>query len=206
MVKKLSLYLLVAIGLFAGSGCSRTVNQDKFLEYVNNPDKGLLHEREINGVQLNIAYKPTALVAHNELWHNDSLTETDIHSTLERYAPYHYFQVSISQGGKEILSHASDKQKFGMLVNQFAFGMGEDAFLITAEQDTLPLVDFIYPRYFGMAPSTDILFAFKREENPTEQLRFELGDFGMSTGSTRYKFDTKDINKSNSIRISYKKR
>lgn len=152
-----------------------------------------MQEKDVNGIHIKLTYRPTEMLVYQELNGRDSVSKQDIKEARERYGKQHYFVLSISQGGKEILSNAADRQRFSMLVNQFAFGMGQCVTLTTAERDTLPLLDFNYPRYFGMAPSTDILFAFEKEKKGTEYLDFSLNEFGLKTGNTRFRILIKKI-------------
>ncbi|HBO75035.1 MAG TPA: hypothetical protein DD653_10150 [Marinilabiliales bacterium] len=185
----------ILILLAALTACHRSFTKEELMAYVNNPKNGLVQEKEINGTRLKLTYKPYQLLAWQEMQAVDTLTPEKEKEILSRYSQQHYFVLSISQGGKEILSNAADRQRFSQMVSQFAFGMGQTVTLTTAEQDTLPLLDFIYPRMYGMAPSTDILFAFTREKTKTEYLTFYLDEFGLRTGETRFVILNREMNK-----------
>lgn len=187
--------MLIFFGLGFLISCNRTLSQEELIAYVQNPKNGLVHEKELNGTKLKLTYKPYQLLVQQEMQGIDSLTKEKEQEILKRYSQQDYFVLSISQGGKEILSSAADRQKFSQMVNQFAFGMGQSVMLTTAERDTLPLLDFHYPRLYGMAPSTDILFVFEKEKQKTEYLTFYLDEFGLRTGDTRFKIEAGSIKK-----------
>lgn len=186
--------ILVCIWLLAGS-CSHSMSYEKAIDYVNNPKNGLVQEKEINGVKYKLTYRPGDILVCQELSGRENISEKDISEARKRYSQQHYFLLSITQGGKEILSTAVDKERFSMLVNQLSFGMGAKVLLTTQERDTLQLLDFQSPRYFGLSPATDILFAFEKKDIRTQTLIFTLEEFGLSTGNTRFIFNLNDIKK-----------
>ena len=47
------------------------------------------------------------------------------------------------------------------MVNQLAFGMREKVHVYTQKKDTLEMLDYNYPRMYGMSPTTDILLIYK---------------------------------------------
>ena len=200
-IRVLKVPIILILVVIIGSACNKTLTPKELISYVNNPDNGLVHEKEINGIKLKLAYKPHQLLAFQEIMAIDSLTKVKEREITKRYNQQHYFVLSISQGGKEILSSAADRQRFSQLVSQFAFGMGQKITLTTAENDTLTLLDFHYPRMYGMAPSTDILFVFEKEKQKTKSLIFYIDEFGLRTGNTRFKIHTQDIHKINNTNI-----
>lgn len=194
MLSKITIYLTILLLALLTSACSRTMSYEKMVEFINNPENGLVQKKSINGIDFKLTYQPTDLLVFNELRGNDTISEEQLNETRMKYLGQHYFILSVSSGGKEILSNASNRQSFSIMVNQLSFGMGSKVLLTTDERDTLNLLDFQSPRYFGMAESTDILFAFRKNMVNTKSLLFTLSEFGLKTGDLRFVFDTENIN------------
>ena len=86
------------------------------------------------------------------------------------------------------------KANFSRLSRKLSFGMAEAVQLYTSQRDTLQLIDFIYPKMYGMSQSTDVLFVFQKEELTTDgDINFVLEDIGLGTGNIKFKFQNDRI-------------
>jgi hypothetical protein len=168
------------------------MSYEEMVDYVNNPKNGLTQEKVINGTKIKLTYRPTEMMVLQEL-RQEEVSREKIKQVGKKYAPNHYFVLSYSHGGKEILNNASDRQRFSYMVNQFSFGIGNNVVLTTAERDTLPLIDFHSSRTYGIANSTDILFVFNKEQKKTKHYIFKLKEFGLRTGDIQFQQDVKKI-------------
>ncbi|MNL40457.1 hypothetical protein D3C87_1628060 [compost metagenome] len=102
----------------------------------------------------------------------------------------------MSKNNQELLNGvAQDKAKFSQMVNDLAFGMEDKLHVYTPEKDTLALVDFIYPRMYGMSNSTSIMIVYPRDEKYLKQdyLNFVIEDLGLETGDVKFKINTKAL-------------
>jgi len=128
---------------------------------------------------------------------DDNSNKEEIKELRKKYSKYMYFNLSMSKGNHELLSTApKNRNEFGAMVNQLAFGMGDKVHLYTQQKDTLELLDFVYPRMYGMSRSTDLLFVYPRDkENLNEEyLNFTIEDLGLFTGEIKFKIPIKKIN------------
>ena len=87
------------------------------------------------------------MLVKQELGDNLSQSEVEVSRIKElrnNYNKYLYFNLSMSQNNQELLSTApKNRNEFGAMVNQLAFGMGDKVHLFTQSKDTLELADFI---------------------------------------------------------------
>ena len=204
MMHKACSLLLVALSLTIFlSSCKKQVNEKELINYIKNPDNGILIEKEIGTVNYKVYYKPSDLLVNQEVTAYEIKTDSLIKLYQDIYAKNLYFMVSISQNNQEVLNNlAGNKQRFGSMVNQLAFGMDQKVTLTTSEKDTLYLKDYIYPRTYGVGNSTDMLFAFENKNiNKAEWLQLLIEDFGLQTGDVRFKFLTKDIRKTPTLKF-----
>ncbi len=175
----------------------------ELMEYIKEPDHGYYYEKTVNGVDFSILYKPTDLMVNQEL--PEERIAAVIDSVRNKYDKYLYFTLSMSKNDHELLSNvAGNKQKFGAMVNELAFGMEQKVHLYTPKKDTIEMADYIYPRMYGMSGSTTMLFVYPREEEAMkeEYLNITIEDLGFYTGEVKFKIPTKIFN--NEPRVRFK--
>ncbi|MGY0408628.1 MAG: hypothetical protein ACWIPJ_09805 [Polaribacter sp.] len=170
--------------------------------YLKDKDNGYLQQKNINGYDFSLLYKPTDLLVEQELGEDKS--KEKIIALREKYQKYMYFTLSMSRNGKELLSTTpKNRQEFGAMVNQLAFGMREKVNLFTQKKDTLELLDYNYPRMYGMSQSTSILFVYPRDKKylKEETLNFTIQDLGTYTGEVKFKIATEKINNEPELKL-----
>ncbi len=185
---------LILTGLLAIScGTKSFDSKDELWTYLMHDDHGYHQEKDVNGIHYAITYKPTDLLVAQEL--NEEYSIEDIIRLREKYGKYLYFNLSISSNGKELLSQSANREEFGAMVNQLAFGMEQKLNLITEKQDTIPLQDYAYPRLYGLGKSTDMLLVYERTSKIITQnfIRLTIQDLGFGTGEVAFKIPTEYI-------------
>lgn len=163
--------------------------------YIKDTDNGYLQNKTVNGVEFSLLYKPTDLLVEQELvdYSEDSL----IKRYRNKYKDFMYFTLSMAKNNRELLSNvAGNKQQFGAMVGELAFGMGQKVHLYTSQKDTITLTDYIYPRMYGMSGATTMLFVYPRNKKELEKeyLNFTIEDLGFYTGEVKFKVPTAIIN------------
>lgn len=190
---KKSFFLFVIV--FVVSCSSKTFsNKEDLWQYLRDEDHGYLQTKKVNGYKFSVLYKPTDLLVEQEL--DSSTAPEKIMQLRDKYKKYLYITLSISKNNKELLSVTpKNRQEFGTMVNELAFGMGNKVYLYTPKKDTLDMLDYNYPRMYGMSKSTTMLFVYPREKKylAEDYLNFTIGDLGTYTGEVRFKIDTEKI-------------
>lgn len=185
------LFILVCfISISACSSKSFDTKEDLWT-YLKDIDNGYLQQKNINGYDFSLFYKPTDLMVELELGQDKS--KQKVKKMREKYQQYMYFTLSMSRDNKELLSTTpKNKQDFGVLVNQLAFGMREKVHLFTQQKDTIKMLDYNYPRMYGMSRSTTMLFVYPREEKYLKEdyLNFTIQDLGTYTGEVKFKISS----------------
>jgi len=147
-------------------------------------------------------YRPTDILVKQEL--GDSINTGKLKILREKYKNYMYFNLSMSMNNQELLSVApKNRNEFGAMVNQLAFGMSEKVHVYTPSKDTLELADFIYPRMYGMSRATTIMFVYPRDEKTLkdEYINFTIEDLGMYTGEVKFKVPTDKLNNEPQLKL-----
>jgi len=177
-------------------GCSNKTfsSKEEFLDYLKDKDNEYLKIKNVNGFEYSLLYKPTDLLVKQELGEN--VSKEKIKELRQKYQGYMYFNLSMSKNGKELLSTTpKNRQEFGTMVNQLTFGMREKVHLFTQKKDTLEMLDYNYPRMYGMSKSTTMLFVYPRDKKYLEEeyLNFTVQDLGNYTGEVKFKIATNKI-------------
>lgn len=172
--------------------------------YINDTKNGYSLEKTVNGYDFSLMYRPTDMLVYQEVNDND-FTKAAIDSLRAKYGKYMYFNLSISKNGQELLSVVpKDREAFGAMVNQLAFGMQSKMHLFTAKKDTLEMADYIYPRMYGMSRATTIMVVYPRDVekiDDSDMLNFTVEDLGLFTGEVKFKIETAKLQ--NEPKINY---
>ncbi|MBR8534955.1 hypothetical protein KDU71_05230 [Carboxylicivirga sediminis] len=193
MKREESIFMLALfVFLLLIASCQKQLSHPEFLEYINNPDNGLLQEKEINNVSVSLQYWPQELVTYQEFQGLDSISTQVYLNELANYKQYHYIKLKLSAHGQGLLhAYVRDRFKYSQLVNTLSFGMGQNAYLIKQPTDTLEFVDCFIPRYYGINTSTDLMLIYKADKDLDTDFRFQLKDLDIGTGELSFTI-TKD--------------
>jgi hypothetical protein len=187
-----SLLLLLLIFI---SSCGHTFETpEEMTAFIADEDNDYQYKKKVNDVDYVLQYRPTDLLVKQEL--PEKYNPQQVEALRAKYSKYLYFNLSMSKNNQELLNGmARDKQKFGQMVNDLAFGMDEKVHLYTPEKDTLEMADFIYPRMYGMTNATVIMLVYPRDDKfmKKDYLNFTIEDLGLDTGELRFKLKTQAL-------------
>ncbi|MDC7248353.1 MAG: hypothetical protein PQJ49_00345 [Sphaerochaetaceae bacterium] len=198
---KLAVLLTFVLLLFS-CGSERFDSEEALWAYLKEEDNGYLYKKQVKGIDYSLVYRPTDLLVQQTM---TTYSEKAVDSLRKHYSQYLYFNLSFSKNNQELLSTVPrDRQQFGAMVNQLVFGMGEYVHVYNNKQDTLQLVDYIYPRMYGVSNGTKMLFVYEanEEELKEENLFLEIKDMGLGTGDVRFKIPTAKIKQQPELNFS----
>ncbi|KQC31617.1 hypothetical protein AAY42_05320 [Flagellimonas eckloniae] len=180
--------------LVLGVSCKpKTFDSEKELfAYLKTEANGYHHEKVIGNISYALTYRPTDLLVKQEL--TEGFSNEKVDSLRKEYSNYLYFNLSMSANNQELLNAtARNRNEFGVMVNQLVFGMGDKVHLISQKRDTIPMIDYVYPRMYGTDKSTNMLLVYPKEKKLLEQdyFFFSVQDFGFATGEVGFKIHTK---------------
>ena len=190
-------YLILLFSVISMScGQKRFDSEKELWTYVKTPENGYYHEKEIGQVKYTLTYRPTDILVRQEL--PKEFTEQMVDSLRKKYGEYLYFNLSMSANNRELLSNrVGSKGTYSAMVNELTFGMGDKVHLISQTRDTIGLLDYVYPRMYGMGRNTDILLVYPKGDNflKEEYFLLTIEDLGFATGEVTFKIDTKTLSK-----------
>ncbi len=178
------------------------MTEDQLKEYTFNEKNGLVREKQLGAINLKVNYRPTGLVVAQE--HEKDMTKEDIQQIQDNYSQYHYFIISYSVDGKEIMNYnIGSMNDFSQRVQQLAFGMGNKTYLTTENNDTIPMLDSVFPRTYGVGGATQVMTIFDQQETQdAETLTLTIEDIWLNIGTNRFRFRAKDINHTPQIKFN----
>ncbi|MGW9686763.1 hypothetical protein [Flagellimonas sp. 2504JD1-5] len=187
---------IVTISLILLIGCGQNTfdSEKELLSYVQKTANGYHHEKAIGNVVYTLTYRPTDVLVRQEL--GTSFSQEDVDKLREKYGNYLYFNLGMKANNQELLnSQAGNRNAFGAMVNQLAFGMGQKVHLISQKRDTIPMADYIYPRMYGMSNSTSMLLVYPKDKRLLEEefFHFTIEDLGLATGEVGFKIPVKPL-------------
>lgn len=188
------LVFLSLILLVSACGPKSFDSKEALLIYLKDIDNGYHFQKSVNGIDYSLTYRPTDIMVAQSI--GDGHHRGEVDKLREKYADYLYFNLSMSANGRELLSqNLGGRAEFGAMVNQLAFGMADKVSLIGQKRDTMALLDYTYPRMYGMGASTDMLLVYEKKADAMQQdyLLFAIRDLGYGTGEVSFRIDTKKI-------------
>lgn len=203
MIKYFNKILKWTIPFFV-MACTQSLTHEELLEYASSPKNGLIVEKKVNSVTYKLSYLPVELMLHQHIIAKDSLSLEELDRLRENYNQYHHMKLSVSKSGVEALKTFSNFSEYSRTMQNMGFGFDRFVLLTTQERDTLNLVDSHFIRYFGMGKSNDIMLIFEKEKRKTKSLIFAINEFGLKTGRTTIKLESRAIKKLNKKRLNLK--
>lgn len=196
---KLISHILTVSCIMVLWGCqSLPQTPEELAAYVQDPQHGLIQEKQVGPVRMQVQYRPTDLLVAQEL--PGSRDAEQIKALREKYRQYAYFILSYSQDNKEALYQRADYGQFSETLQNLAFRMNRFTQFTTSHQDTISPVDFAYPRLYGHGNSTQVMLVFDREKIPDDDwIQLTVEDVGLGTGRQHFRFDNKQLHNAPSI-------
>lgn len=204
MIRRSKLFILFIL-IFSSCGNKSFDTTEDIFTFISDVDNGYKYTKEVNGVDFTLQYRPTDLLVNQEV--GDSISKDKVKALRQKYNKYMYFNLSMSKNRKELLSNVvGDKAQFGQMVNDLAFNMDEKVNFYTAEKDTLIMIDFIYPRMYGMTNETTIMLVYPRDEKYLKEdyLNFTIEDLGFYTGEVKFKINTSPLKREPQLNFNYR--
>ena len=185
---------LALVLMVSACGSKSFDSKEELLTYLRDADNGYHFQKSVNGIDYTLTFRPSDLLVNQSV--GEHYTTSEIDKLRINYNKYLYFNLGMSANGKELLSqNIGNRAEFGAMVNQLAFGMSEKVSLIAQKRDTITLLDYVYPRMYGMGGVTEMLLVYGKSPEIMEQdyLLFTIKDLGFGTGEVTFKIDTKKI-------------
>jgi hypothetical protein len=185
--------LLLSVVILSGCQPSEFGSADEMRSYIAEPANKLFHKTKKQGYNITVTYRPADLLIQQEL--GDFPTEyTRLSMLQKKYDGYYGFILSIEPVGVYPEHLAANGKPFNDVVQTLSQHMSDYVFLMTADQDTISVGEYMPSRTFGLSKGTDMLIVFNKEKSKNiESFKFNLNEFGLGIGPQEFIFRVKDL-------------
>lgn len=193
MRTRVYLYITILSAVALSVSCStKEMSVAELNRYILEEKNGLIKKISKNGVELEVLFRPSRLVAAQQLTGITDVTER--HKIKSEFDTLNYFVLHLSRKGAEIEnSFVSTPSQFTELIDYLSFGVSRDIYLVIG-RDTVRALDAVYARTFGSADATSVIVVFgggalKKNGDPI----FCFDDSVVGTGLTKFPFKKDDL-------------
>lgn len=198
---KIILILIIILNLFS---CGKeSMLPSDYVEWVNNIDNGLLKEKTISPLNVELLYKPIPYIISNEKRSN-KIPKKEYEARVNKLKGLQYYTLKLSIVGGETdvtnfeVSEISQQQD---RLSYLSFAMKNDIRLIE-EGDTLPCVLYHFERSYDVVPSRTFVLAFdQRPEYKKSNKTLVLDLSYFKTGPIKINFKTSDLERIPNLKL-----
>lgn len=171
----------------------RKLTKEKLISFISH-SKELDQSSEIKGIKTELRLIPYQMMVLQELDGGKRNDSSFIHELEKRYSSQYYFRLAFSEGNQEVIRQLGSFQSYSDMVQVLSFEMSKYIFASNEKSDTMPLVDYIFERDYGMSSSNNLLLVFKKADFiKSEEININIGEFGLGVGSQKFVFRHNDI-------------
>lgn len=207
MNKFFSFSLFVVSFILFGNCSEKELTPGDLATFISDDDNGLRKTEAINGLSLDVTYRPTDLIIDSQ-FSNRALSQSVLDTLRQHYDGYYYFILSLStHDNEEVLRpNQFSFNQYSELLQRMSFRMHEYVTLVTSTGDSIPLSDYILENTYGLGSANTMLFVFGKEDISPDAtwVQINLNEFGLGTGHIRFRFSLEDISNCPSIDFSSK--
>lgn len=176
--------------------CTKTELPEAGLyEFLKDQSNDLVHKKTIEPFGVSLMYKPSELLASQEITTQSSQLQID--SIEAKYEQYIYFVLNYTyREGDLLMAFRGNQGKYAGLVNQLSFGLRDKVSIITDKSKTIKLADAVFSRHYGLGAGSQVLLAFNRKEifqQSTENFKVKIKDIGIGIGQVSFEINKEDI-------------
>ena len=148
--------LILMIGFINACTHPKELSKEDLLKYINESKNGLVKEQEINGVKINLAYRPSSLLVQQELETGQKKDSLLLPQLQKKYGTQYYFMLSYSKHGKEVIRQLGSFGRYSDMLQVMAFQMHQYINVTTEKKDTVPLADYQFEQTYGMSAGNNL--------------------------------------------------
>jgi hypothetical protein len=169
------------------------VSRSELVQYSLNPENGLIHSTNREGLEIQALYRPKELIM-DQLRDTEKQQEWD--SLTVALSDYSYFIIKLSRANKEIETHFAAVPEAHRELQVYLNGAIGNDFVLISGRDTVSVDQVLYTPYFGTSGQTSLMLIF-RSGSVTRHRDFALvyNDSFLGSGLSLFKFERKKINR-----------
>jgi len=185
--------LLAIVSLILVACGQKQLPAGEYAAWVENAGHGLSQEKEFDGIQYQVLYKPVDYVLAKEL-SSGALQPANVEARRKELGNLQYLTLRIkSKESNELMSAGiSNENEYYQRLEYFMGGIQDDIYLVE-EKDTIPCTLCHFERNYGLAPYNNFVLAFAPGTHKEADKIFVYDDKLLGTGKVMLKFSSADI-------------
>lgn len=185
-------FILLTVLISCGNG---NMLPSDYIAWVNDSDNGLLKEKSISPLEVELLYKPLPYIIANEERSN-SIDKIVYNNRLKELEGLQYYTLKLGiTGQKQNVSNyeVTDDAQQQERLNYLSFAMQKDIKLIEGK-DTLNCALYHFERSYDITPYRTFVLAFERKESKIEKDKTLILDLAyFKTGPIKLNFKAADL-------------
>jgi hypothetical protein len=179
----------------------KEVTVGEYLNWVKNPENGLVVSKEFENYKISLFYKPVEFIAINEQ-RTTSIDTTVFFNRLKQLEEFQYYTLKIeSLTGEDVLkTNISTEQEYFDRLYYFTDVLEYDL-MLEENKDTLSCQLCHFERNYGVAPYNNIDLGFTSSEIQTDKT-LVFNDQVLGLGKIKLKIAKKDIDNIPKIKLN----
>lgn len=195
--------VLIILAVLTSLACTgkRAVSEQELREYIIDPEKGLRKQKQKNGIDMEVIYRPAELIIAQQL--SGIADSEERRRVTKSFDTLSYFVIKLSRDGEEVESrYVNDTDKFVRVINYLSSEVARNIYLINSG-DTIPAIDGVYSRMFGVSTATSVMVVFDSDLRSRQgMVRFCLDDTELGLGASDFDFALSDIKKAPTLNLN----
>jgi hypothetical protein len=167
-----------------------TMPVDNYMQWVRDPQNGLIKTKTIDELQFKVQYKPYEYIVCMEE-RNDKIADTLMKRKLKELEGMQYYDLKIllkNNEGELLKSGLTSAEEYDSRVKYFSFGMQQDIQLVDGT-DTLPCVMYHFERAYDATPVCTVLLGFDwKDSNAGKAKTLLVYDKTFNKGLLKFTF------------------
>ena len=169
-----------------------SLGTEDYIAWVENPENGLVMNKEMNDLIFSVQYKPLAY----EVLLQEKRTFSDGEMKLEMDSisdmQYYTFRIATAGGTDVQRYRAESEQDYYARLEYFALQMQNDLVLIDGS-DTLPCLLYHYERTYGIDPRATFVMGFSDKKKSQENKTLMYTDRVFGSGPVLLTIESEDL-------------
>jgi len=203
---KLYYYLFLLFSLL--SSCQEPISDiASVYRYINDPDNGLVAQKEVNGYILKAQFIPSELLTYREYKENNQINWDSVNVNFKNQITI-LLSIDTKDGFDVMTSNIPDYQAFKGRVFEMNFENEKYAKLLLGQNEYFPKINSLEPVYEAKG-GREIIFVYAPDSVndkiffDSKNISFEYDDRQFNTGVNKFTFSRSDIDQFTDLNIKH---
>lgn len=191
-MRNLIYIILIAFSITSCGGGKTDLDKHSYVSWVQNPENGLVKEKQIGDYGLEVQYRPLELIALTE---NNEIQLEEMKSRCNELSDSQYFNFKLKSNDPllKVMDIGNvDEQDYYAKLEYFTNGIQQDLKLIDGN-DTLICMFSVFERTYDLAPYVTFALAFENQSQNAGDKTLYFDGSKLGLGPVYLKIESNEI-------------